>query len=110
MTASDSVGPGEPFNPVVINVTSTTIGLMWGGDPEMNENGTMVEYQLRFRHQNADNDTWNYVTVSRSNLTSLNGLQEFATYIIQISPAMSVGFGPLFLEINTTTLQDGKVV
>ena len=90
------------------NLTSTTIGLMWGEVPEMDRNGIITEYHLRFRQQNVDNNLWTDVTVPGSNLTaSLGGLQEFATYIIQISAATVAGVGPFAPELNVTTFEDG---
>ena len=81
---------------------------MWGEVPEMNQNGIITEYHLRFRQQNADNNLWTDMTVPGSNLTaSLGDLQEFATYIIQISAATVAGVGPFTPELNVTTFEDG---
>ena len=81
---------------------------MWGEVPEMNQNGIITEYHLRFRQQNADNNLWTDVTVPGSNLTaSLGDLQEFATYVIQISAATVAGVGPFTPELNVTTFEDG---
>ena len=44
-----------------------------------------------------------------SNLTaSLRGLQEFVTYLIQISGVTVAGVGPFSPEISITTSEDGK--
>ena len=107
----DLVPSAAPVDLVVTNVTSTTIGLMWGEVPETDRNGIITEYQLRFRQQDSVNNTWTYVTVNGSTLkANLSGLQEFVTYFIQISAATVVGVGPFSLEINTTTLEDSTVL
>jgi hypothetical protein len=106
-TTLEDVPSAAPVNLVVTNLTSTTIGLMWGEVPEMDRNGIITEYHLRFRQQNVDNNLWTDVTVPGSNLTaSLGGLQEFATYIIQISAATVAGVGPFAPELNVTTFED----
>ena len=107
----DLVPSAAPVDLVVTNVTSTTIGLMWGEVPETDRNGIITEYQLRFRQQDSVNNTWTYMTVNGSTLkANLSGLQEFVAYFIQISAATVVGVGPFSLEINTTTLEDSTVL
>ena len=93
----------------VTNITSTSVDLMWEEIPEMNQNGIITGYQLRFREQTSDNTSWTYVMIPGSNLTaSLRVLQEFVTYLIQISGVTAAGIGPFSSEISITTLEDGK--
>ena len=93
----------------VTNITSTSVELIWEEIPEMNQNGIITGYQLRFRAQTSDNTSWTYVMIPGSNLTaSLRGLQEFVTYLIQISGVTAAGTGPFSPELSITTLEDGK--
>ena len=94
------------------NVSSISIGLIWGEVPIMNRRGIITEYTIRYRQLTfvkALHYYWTYLTVPASNITTrLSGLHEFTTYYMQISAATSVGSGPFSVELNITTDEDGE--
>ena len=106
-----SVPSAAPSDLVTTNHSSTTIDLMWGEVPERNRSGTIITYQLRFRQLSTDNNPWTFLMVPASNLTArLTELQEFVTYMIQISAATVAGLGQFSPVLNVTTLEDGEPI
>ena len=86
-----------PQNVAVFTVSSTEIRVTWEPVPEINQNGIITQYEVRYTPLTtfggliSENSTLVDVSVTEITLT---GLQEFVEYSISVRAYTSIGPGP----------------
>ena len=104
--------PPEPATPPqnvqTMAPSSTEIMVTWEEVPAIDENGIIINYEVRFEPLEFT-ETLSTSSVNTSNLTVvISGLQEYVEYNISVRAYTSIGFGPFSTEITERTFEDGK--
>ena len=95
-----------PTNLAVLNVTSTSVSVMWEAPPTELQNGVIRHYQVTA----FEVDTGQTVTLraTASTAFTVGELHPYYTYRISVA-AVTVATGPLSIPISALTLQDGEL-
>ena len=106
--------PPEPATPPqnvqTMAPSSTEIMVTWEEVPEIDENGIIINYEVRFQPLEFT-ETLTTSSVNTSNLTVvISSLQEYVQYNISVRAYTSVGPGPYSDPVTERTLEDRKLV
>ena len=99
-----------PQNVVTTAETSTTIMVTWERVLAIDENGIIINYEVRFEPLEFT-ETLSTSSVNTSDLTVvLRALQEYVEYNISVRAYTIVGPGPYSDPVTQRTLEDRKLV
>ena len=106
--------PPEPATPPqnvqTMAPSSTEIMVIWEEVPAIDENGIIINYEVRFEPLEFT-ETLSTSSVNTSDLTVVFGsLQEYIQYNISVRAYTSVGPGPYSDPVTQRTLEDRKLV
>ena len=97
---------------ITANATSpTTVAVMWGEVPAMDQNGDIIMYEVMYTPLETFGGTveGDTVNVSGSNLSVvLTGLEEYVNYSISVRAFTDVGAGPYSVAVIVLIQQDSK--
>ncbi len=93
-------------------VTTTSIGVNWNEITEIDRNGNITMYKIRYAPLDTFDgqlSTEHLITTTVSVMeVSLNGLQEYVEYSISVRAYTDVGAGPFSPDVMQRTLEDGE--
>ena len=97
----------SPENVQATNISSTAIMVTWDEVPAIDQNGIIINYEVRFEPlqftAELSNDTINTPDLS----INITGLEEYVEYNISVRAYTSVGPGPYSDPVTERTSEDG---
>ena len=96
------------MNVTVVNITSTSIMLIWEEVPAIDQNGVITQYEVEYNQSTFDSVPATQNKIVNSTMTVLTGLEEYVEYSIQVRAYTSVGPGPQSNVTFVTTDEDGN--
>ena len=97
-----------PRNVTVVNITSTSILLIWEEVPAIDQNGVITQYEVEYNQSTFDSVPTTQNIIVNSTMTVLTGLEEYVDYSIQVRAYTSVGSGPYSDVVMERTEENGK--
>ena len=97
-----------PRNVTVVNITSTSIMLIWEEVPAIDQNGVITQYEVEYNQSTFDSVPATQNKIVNSTMTVPTGLEEYVEYSIQVRAYTSVGPGPYSDVVMERTEENGK--
>ena len=102
-----SAPDGAPENVTGQSSSSTSILVMWGEVPAVEQNGIITGYNITY-HSQTENNNGSVSVGANGRETILTNLSEYVNYSIAVSASTVKGAGPASKPIVVTTDQDSK--
>ena len=96
------------MNVTVVNITSTSIMLIWEEVPAIDQNGVITQYEVEYNQSTFDSVPATQNKIVNSTMTVLTGLEEYVDYSIKVRAYTSVGSGPYSDVVTERTQEDCK--
>ena len=103
------VPASPPVNVTAVNITSTSIQVIWKRVPAIDQNGVITQYEVEYNQSTFDSVPTTQNIIVNPTMAVLTGLEEYVEYSIQVRAYTSVGPGPYSDAMNMTTNQDGEL-
>ena len=98
-----------PERVIAIVLSSTEIQVLWTEVPEIDRNGIITGYEIRYASVNSNGATIQFKTVGSGNDGDMiNGLEELVTYNISVRAHTSEGPGPYSMPEQTVTTLENR--
>ncbi len=110
ITSDFPVPSSPPINVTIFSISSTTIGVMWDDDQQIDHNGVLTTFEILYVPLEPFIGVLfsTVVNISASNKSIiLTGLQEYLEYHISVRAYTSVGAGLFSLAISARTSEMG---
>ena len=103
------VPASPPYNLRAVNISSTTILVVWDEIPAIDLNGIVV-YEVEYNQSTFSSVTTSAVRYvsSPTLMVELTGLEEYVEYSIRVRGSTSLGGGPYSVVVVVITNEDGK--
>ncbi len=102
--------PASPPDMMTVADSSTSIVVIWYMVRDIDQNGIITMYEVRYEPLETFNDTITTMTETAQQRTVvLRNLQEYVDYNISVRAYTSEGEGPYSTEITERTLEDGNI-
>ena len=91
----------------------TTIAVMWGEVPPIDQNGVITMYEVMYTPLETFGGTLesnSTIVLEPARSVNLTGLEEYVNYSISVRAYTSVGAGPYNVAMTVLTLQDSKCI
>ncbi|RDD47522.1 Hemicentin-1 [Trichoplax sp. H2] len=105
-TTEEDRPSSSPMNINAISTSPTSILLTWQPLNNLDRNGVILSYQIRYFHKAQMNSTKSISIHGQLTSFTLTGLRAYTTYFITMKAKTAVGFGPESPILTETTFQD----
>ena len=97
----------SPENVQATNISSTAIMVTWDEVPAIDQNGIIINYEVRFEPQQFTGELSTDTINTPDLLVTITGLEEYVEYNIGVRAYTSVGPGPYSDPVTERTSEDG---
>ena len=105
-----SVPSSPPPSVLVVEVSPTTITVVWDLVVEIERNGIITEYEVEYNQSTFPGVNSTQTLTVTSTMAQLARLHEYVDYFIRVRAYTRVGPGPYSSDINNTTSQDSEIL
>ena len=93
--------PTAPSSLMIVNITNTTVTLLW--IPPNTLNGIVTHYQIQYWRSNSNTNIISLNTTSADLSYRVTGLTSDTEYVFRVRSFTVVGHGPFSNEVTTLT-------